>query len=1178
MTVTDLSKNAITVLEKRYLLRDENKKLLESPEELFWRVANAIGENEEEREKFYDIMISLRFLPNSPTLMNAGTKLGQLSACFVLPVKDNMTSIFDAVKNAALIHQSGGGCCAEGTIIPTSEFGFIPIENIPEFNKIPADEKGHPCDSFTVFSFDEVTESFTRAKVSQLWKFERDEFYRIEFGSEGHIEVTDWHPFYVYEPFLDGKSGGIYKTKRADELSKADWLVKPSFHDNIFLNEEPDFWWLYGFFIGDGSLDNTKNGVRIRFHSSEDRFLERISEILARLAGSSGSKYKDPRTDCTTLSIHSKYNLREDNKYLNLEMANLIKRIVKLNGDNINKKQIPNPSFLCPNPKAFISGLIDSDGWIGKDKSGIATGSEELKDLIVRHLSLIGINCTVRFREDERDRDIKGSWWSIEFGTGFTQQLLTKKTPRRTKLVSNRIIKVKSIMKIKEKKVFYDFTVPSYQNYLGGNTQFVTVHNTGFSFTNLRPKNDVVKTTGGIASGPISFMEVFNAATNTIKQGGRRRGANMGILRVDHPDIMEFITCKEDQSRLTNFNLSVAVTEKFMKAVESNEDYDLINPRSNKTMGKLNAKEVFDKIVDMAWKNGEPGIVFIDRINQDNPTPQVGEIESTNPCLVGDTWVTTPNGPKMINDLIGKSEHLLLDGKSHETDTKGFFSSGKKNVFEVKTKRGYSVKATSNHLFKIAKSVSRYKQETEWKSLEELEVGDKIVLSNNREYRWEGGRGTTDEGYLLGILLGDGVIKEKNAVLSVWSNNPGAQSIRTEIERIAKQLPHRSDFQGFSKVKDKDEYRLKLKAIHDLAEDYGMSKGNKYLTSIIESTSYDFHIGFLSGLFDADGSVQGTHDKGISVRLSQSNLETLKAVQRMLNRIGIASTIYMNRREEQYKELPDGKGGYKEYKIKPQHELVISNDNLPIFAEKIGFVDTDKQKLLRTKLTQYKRDLNRERFLTEIIEIMALGKEEVYDVIIPGTNSFSANGLCVHNCGEQPLLAYESCNLGSINLVKHVKNKKISWDLLEETVRQGVRFLDNVIDKNNYILPEIEKMTKANRKIGLGLMGFADLLVKLGVRYNTTEAIEVAEEVMSFINSTARDESAKLGEERGSFSNFEQSTLKTQYNTMRNATVTTIAPTGTISLIAGCSSGIEPYYAIAFTRNVLGGKKLFDVN
>ena len=275
---------------------------------------------------------------------------------------------------------------------------------------------------------------------------------------------------------------------------------------------------------------------------------------------------------------------------------------------------------------------------------------------------------------------------------------------------------------------------------------------------------------------------------------------------------MEFITCKEDQTRFTNFNFSVALTESFMKSVEKNEDFDLINPRNNKAVGKMNAKEVFNKIVEMAWKNGEPGIVFIDRINQDNPTPELGEIESTNPC------------------------------------------------------------------------------------------------------------------------------------------------------------------------------------------------------------------------------------------------------------------------------------------------------------------------------------------------------------------------------GELPMLAWESCNLGSINLLQHISKRKIDWDLLEKSVRAAVRFLDNVIEKNNYILPKIEEMTKANRKIGLGIMGFADMLIKLRIRYDSEEGLLAASKVMDFVQKTARDESSNLGKERGNFPNFNKSIYREKIEHLRNATVTSIAPTGTISLIAGCSSGIEPYYALAYTRNVLDGKKLLEVN
>ena len=704
---------------------------------------------------------------------------------------------------------------------------------------------------------------------------------------------------------------------------------------------------------------------------------------------------------------------------------------------------------------------------------------------------------------------------------------------------------------------------------------------TGFSFSRLRPKNSMVRSTGGVASGPISFMKVFNSATEAVKQGGTRRGANMGILRVDHPDIVDFIQCKEDNKEITNFNISVGVTKEFMLAVREERSYDLINPHTGKSAGQLFAPDIFNKIVDHAWQNGEPGIVFLDRLNEGNPTPLQGEIEATNPCVTGDTWILTDRGPVQVNTVSGQELNLVLNGEYHRTSPEGFFSTGIKSVITIKTERGYELKVTPDHLVRIAEKVTREQIIETWKPAGELNPGDQLILSNNRGLTWAG-KGSFEEGFLLGLLLGDGTLKQDGGIISIWGDGEEAQSMIEAAEKAAAVLSHRSDFKGFQKaISERAEHRMKLAALRDLAGEYGIYPGEKKLTEELEKTSSDFHRGLIRGLFDTDGTVVGSQEKGVSVRLWQNNYVGLQIVQRMLHRLGMASTIYMDRKASGYKTMPDGKGGNQEYEVQPGHELSISQDNLAIYAEIIGFSNSKKTQKLKERLDGYQRSLNHERFLTIVAECLPAGEFEVYDAQVPGVNAFDANGIYVHNCGEQPLLPNEACNLGSLNLKLMVTEKNgkmvINWERLSYVVRLSVRFLDNVIDANQYPLAIIDEVVKGNRKIGLGVMGFADMLILLQTSYATEEAVEYADKVMKFIQTEARIESQRLAEERGTFPNYEGS-IYDGVMKLRNATLTTIAPTGTISMICAASSGVEPLFAVAYTKTVLDGTALIEVN
>jgi len=743
----------------------------------------------------------------------------------------------------------------------------------------------------------------------------------------------------------------------------------------------------------------------------------------------------------------------------------------------------------------------------------------------------------------------------------------------------------------------------------------------GYDFSTLRPGGTPAVSVGVTASGPVSFMQIWDAMCATILSTGARRGAMMATLRCDHPDIEEFIRIKQDAAKLRHFNLSVLVSEAFMQAVQADADWSLVFPLgahdmapADKTVERvwsgsmtpvrcrvlrtLRARQLWDQIMQATYDYAEPGVIFVDRVNAQNNLWYAEQICATNPCVTADTWIGTRQGPRQVRNLCGSGFEALVHGKAYVSTPRGFFSTGHKATLRLTTSEGYSLRLTADHPVLRVTRLTRWTQETAWTVAGQITVGDRLAIHNHRGAEsWSGPHGE-NEGYLLGLLVGDGTFGDGQAQLRVWPDQAavnstdaesGVAAVMRKVEEIVAGLPHRRDFTGW-RVGGAGAYRfLKLAYLTRLAESLGICPGNKTVTPEIERGSSEFYRGFLRGLFDTDGSIQGTQEKGVSIRLAQSDVTMLHAVQRMLLRLGIASTVYRERRAAGLRLLPDGRGSQRAYVCRADHELVISGDNLRVYSDLVGFRDSHKQARLRSTLVGYKRELNRERFVVTVDGVHPEGEEEVFDVQIPGMNAFDANGLVVHNCGEIPLPPYGACDLGSINLTQFVHapfSDQAALDLegIADTAAVAVRMLDNVADLSRFPLKKQEETARSTRRLGLGLTGLGDALIMLGIPYGTPEAARVAGEVMQRVCETAYQASIELAREKGAFARLEKDKhLQGQFishlpaeiragiarHGIRNSHLTAIAPTGTISLLANnVSSGLEPVYRFEYKRRV----------
>jgi len=747
----------------------------------------------------------------------------------------------------------------------------------------------------------------------------------------------------------------------------------------------------------------------------------------------------------------------------------------------------------------------------------------------------------------------------------------------------------------------------------------------GYNFSNLRHEGDFVKSTCGIASGPITFITLFDKMTEVIKQGGIRRGANMGIINSNHPDIEKFITAKEGNKQLRNFNISILMMSDFWKYYDANEPYPLVSPRTGEIVRYVNPRMLFDRVVYQAWESAEPGVIFFDKVNKYNPFfEHLGPIVTTNPCVSADTLIPTENGLERIDSVT--TENIVVDARTIENPVdrqillqKGTLikslqvvKTGIKKVYKIETRSGYELEATPDHkiltgrgwvpLAELTEEDKIFIQSGEGRFREDVnlpfEIQNSIKGENGRTYKFNlPTKWSFDLGMALGWLVGDGFInKEYNTVGLVFA--PEDSEAKSRIKPLLETYFNRE----ISEVKYENgcvQLRSNSRHITDFFLRLGYNPNGREVPKSIFTASKEAVLGFLTGLFSSDGTISIGSKSRNYIRLNSSSLKLLKQTQLLLLNFGVRTSIYDRSTKPKVFTYQTKAGVLKEYQTSGKnYELNISKKNLEKFIELIGFIQTkNKGKIESLKTFEFYQ----ENFTDSLASREYMGKKEVWDVTEPLTHSFIGNGIVVHNCGEVLLYPNESCNLGSINVWAFAKedddgNVYFDWGELAETVRVASRFLDNVIDVNKYPLQAIEDMTLATRKIGLGVMGVGDLLFELRLPYNTEDGRRFMEKLMEFINYHSKLESIELVKTRGNLPYYDKSfypkgTLPfagfedknswsfdwdkvaeaVKKHGVRNGFTTVIAPTGSISMIAGTSSGIEPVYSLAFEKNVKVG-------
>ncbi len=702
-----------------------------------------------------------------------------------------------------------------------------------------------------------------------------------------------------------------------------------------------------------------------------------------------------------------------------------------------------------------------------------------------------------------------------------------------------------------------------------------------------------------------------------------RRGALMLMIDDDHPDVEEFVTVKKDLSRINNANLSVCVSDRFMEAVKNDGNWEL--QWEGKVYKTIRARDLWNLICESAWASGEPGVVFMERYQKWSNTWYCEQIRCVNPCFVGSTRIATSRGLvtaeelyqtqerlSVVTDLRAVDEvHEVVGGVRHSrfgvttrSATPVFKTRENAPVMKLVTSHGLEVTATPDH---------RFLTPTGYVRLDDLQAGDVVYLQSG-EGGWATDRrlpvvdwGLTDRGLarlrakvargeaqpptewsadlgrFLGWVVADGYTYNHHG-------KPSLGMVFGEQEQYL--MPYFRDMlqrwfgvAGTVATRNHTTALMYDANVARFALDLGLSP-NGGLANIVPSSIWnaprDTVIGFLQGLFTADGTVNVVRkSRYCSVRLASSSRALLADVQSLLLNLGIVSNVYL-RRAGGSKMMPDSERQEREYAIAAQYELVITRTNKDRFLQEIGFLSEAKQTKLTAFLEEGSRGSYGETFTTKVKAVEPAGSATVYDVTVKTIHSVIISGLLSHNCGEQGLGPWGVCNLGAINIAAFVKHKKFDWDALRETVATATRFLDNVIEATEYYFEENEQQQRYGiRRTGLGSMGLADALIQLELRYGSPEAIEFCDRLYATVRDVAYRTSAEIAAVKGPFPAYDRDQYQEGHfikqlpadvreliakNGIRNGVLLTQAPTGTTSLLAGVSSGIEPVYAFSFKR------------